>query len=303
MKLIFDSFWRALVYCLHPRVWMLALVPVIVMALLCVGLGYLFWDSAIGTVQNWLESSALLTTIWGWFQSMGVGGLKTVVAPLVVIAVSTPVIVVLSLLVVAFMVTPTIVNMVASRRFPDLQRLSGASWFGSLMWAAGSVVLAMLAMAISVLLWLVPGLVLILPPLIWGWLTYRVLAFDALAEHASVTERRTLFRQHRVPLLAMGLFGGYLSALPSILWASGAFFVVWFVFLVPLAIWLYTFVFAFTSLWFAHYCLAALAQLRQEVAAAEVLTPVDPTPRALTPTMNTPVLISSDSHGDTRSTP
>ncbi|MEI8326744.1 MAG: hypothetical protein WCH44_15535, partial [Betaproteobacteria bacterium] len=49
---------------------------------------------------------------------------------------------------------------------------------------------------------------------------------------------------------------------PSLLWASGAMFVVWFVFLLPLAIWVYTWVFSFASLWFTHYCLAALERLR-----------------------------------------
>jgi hypothetical protein len=36
------------------------------------------------------------------------------------------------------------------------------------------------------------------------------------------------------------------------------------VILVPLAIWIYTLVFAFSSLWFAHYALAALQDLRRE---------------------------------------
>jgi hypothetical protein len=34
--------------------------------------------------------------------------------------------------------------------------------------------------------------------------------------------------------------------------------------LVPVAIWIYTLVFAFSSLWFAHFCLAALEQLRKQ---------------------------------------
>jgi len=34
--------------------------------------------------------------------------------------------------------------------------------------------------------------------------------------------------------------------------------------LVPVAIWIYTLVFAFSSLWFSHYCLAALEQLRKQ---------------------------------------
>jgi hypothetical protein len=39
------------------------------------------------------------------------------------------------------------------------------------------------------------------------------------------------------------------------------------VILVPLAIWIYTLVFAFASLWFAHYCLAALERIRAEAAS------------------------------------
>jgi hypothetical protein len=37
--------------------------------------------------------------------------------------------------------------------------------------------------------------------------------------------------------------------------------------LVPVAIWMYTLVFAFSSLWFAHYTLAALEQLRKKNVA------------------------------------
>ena len=67
---------------------------------------------------------------------------------------------------------------------------------------------------LSVPLWLVPPLVLVLPPLIWGWLTCRVMAFDVLAEHASADERRTILRGQRWPLLAMGVVCGYLGAAP-----------------------------------------------------------------------------------------
>jgi hypothetical protein len=122
---------------------------------------------------------------------------------------------------------------------------------------------------VSIPLWLVPPLILLLPPLIWGWLTYRVMTFDALAEHASREERRQIFRQHRMWLLAMGVVTGYLGAAPSIVWASGALFAAAFVLLVPVAIWIYTLVFAFSALWFAHYCLAALEKLRADAAAAD----------------------------------
>ena len=65
-------------------------------------------------------------------------------------------------------------------------------------------------------------------------------------------------------LLAIGVLSGYLGAAPSLIWASGAMFIAMAPILVPLAIWIYTLVFVFSSLWFAHYCLAALYDLRRE---------------------------------------
>ena len=72
----------------------------------------------------------------------------------------------------------------------------------------------------------------------------------------------------------MGVATGYLGAAPSVVWASGWFFAAAFVFLIPVAIWIYTLVFAFSSLWFAHYCLAALAQLRSAPVVPVPATPV-----------------------------
>jgi hypothetical protein len=172
--------------------------------------------------------------------------------------------------VVAVLMTPALTLLVAERRFPQLERKAGGSFAFSLLWSLGSSVLALIAIVISIPLWLVPPLILVLPPLIWGWLTYRVMAFDALAEHASPQERREIFRRHRPWLLGIGVFCGYLGAAPSLIWASGALLVTMFVILVPLAIWIYTLVFAFSSLWFAHYCLAALQALRTEQAQALV---------------------------------
>ena len=78
-----------------------------------------------------------------------------------------------------------------------------------------------------------------------------------------------IFHRHRAALLGIGILTGYLGAAPSIVWASGVVFAAAFFVMVPLAIWIYTLVFAFSSLWFAHYCLAALQQLRSETAAQE----------------------------------
>ncbi len=268
MNLFFNSFWRAVIYCVRPRVIALSFLPLVVMVALSLGLGYYYWESALDWVRAGLEASTVINSLWTWLQSMGLGSLKLVLAPLIVIFAVTPVIVVLSILLVAFLMTPALRLLVAERRFPTLERKHGDSVLSRVMWSLGSAMLALIALVVSVPLWLVPPLILVLPPLIWGWLTYRVMVFDALAEHASVDERREIFRRHRGWLLGIGVLCGYLSAAPSLLWASGALFAAAFVILVPLAIWIYMLVFAFSSLWFAHYCLSALQTLRAETAPA-----------------------------------
>jgi hypothetical protein len=278
MNLFLDSFWRAVAYCLHPRVIGLSFLPLVIIVGLSVGLGYFYWAPAVDWARALLESSDFMKSVWTWFQGMGAGNLKAVVAPLVVIFMVTPLIVLVSLLTVAAFMTPALTALVAERRFARLERKHGGSMLLSIGWSLGSTLLALVALVISLPLWLVPPLVLILPPLIWGWLTYRVMAFDALADHASREERRELFRRHRGWLLGIGVLTGYLGAAPSVVWASGALFAAAFVILVPLAIWIYTLVFAFSSLWFAHYGLAALERLRAEstIAAPPPAEPASP---------------------------
>ena len=273
MKLVFDAFWRAAAYCLHPRVIALSLLPLLVMVVLALGTGYFFWDAALLGVNDALAGSDWAARIFSWLDGVGIGKLKSAVAPLVVVMAATPVLVVVSLLAVALMMTPAMVSMVGERRFEKLERKKGNGLVTSLLWSLGSTVLALVALLASIPLWFIPPLVLIIPPLIWGWLTYRVMSFDALADHASPQERRKLIKEHRMPLLGIGVVCGYLGAAPTVLWASGVMFLVFAPVLVVVAIWIYTLVFAFSSLWFAHYCLAALQKMRVEQAVAAAIQP------------------------------
>ena len=253
---------------------LLSAVPLLLMALLALVLQHFYWDAAVQGMASLLDDSTLLASMLSWLASWGVVNVMDWLAPLMVVLLASPVLVVVSLLAVAFLMTPALVNMVAVRRFPSLERKQGGALLASISWSLASTVMALLALLFSVPLWLVPPLVLVLPPLIWGWLTYRVMAFDALAEHASKDERREVLRRHRVTLLGMGILTGYLGAAPSIVWASGVVFAAAFVVLLPLAIWIYTLVFAFSSLWFAHFCLQALAQLRAANSAVGAAAPV-----------------------------
>jgi len=280
MKPLLDSFWRAVAYCLHWQVIALSVLPLLLMGGLAWAMGFFFWESSVGGVRSWLESWNLLAALMNWLDSVGLTGLKSALGPLVVVFISTPVIVVLSLLVVAALMTPWMLKLVASRRFPALERKRGGSLVAGIWGATWATLAALTALLLSIPLWLIPPLVLIVPPLIWGWLTYKVMTYDVLADHASREERRELLRRHRPTLFGIGVLTGYLGAAPSLVWVSGLIVLVLAPLLMLVAIWIYTLVFAFSSLWFAHYALAALQALRAEREAA-VLAPQTGTTREL----------------------
>jgi hypothetical protein len=270
LKLLLDSFWRAVAYCLHPKVIGLSLLPLVIGVALALGLGWLYWELAVAAVRDALERWALIDAALRWVESVVGGSFRSVIAPLIVVALAVPVIVVLSVLLVALTMTPAIVGLVEERRFPELERRHGAGLIRSVLYSLGCTLLAGLALLLSLPLWLVPPLVLVLPPLIWGWLTCKVMSFDALATHASADERHALVRAHHWPLLGIGVVTGYLGAAPTLIWAAGVVAFVFAPLLIALSVWLYTLVFAFASLWFTHYVLAALAAMRaEEVAKAQ----------------------------------
>src|SRR5213595_3764038 len=118
MKLLLDSFWRAVAYCLHWQVVALSILPLALMAGLAWVLSSLFWEPALDAVRSTLESWKLLAAVMNWLESIGLPGLKAALGPLVLVFVSIPIIVVLSLLLVASLMTPAILRLVARRRFP-----------------------------------------------------------------------------------------------------------------------------------------------------------------------------------------
>ena len=263
MRRILDSFWRAALYCLHPRVIVLSLLPLLIMGAISLALGYFFWTSTINAIGGYIDNVEMLGVAVRWLNGFG-WDIGPVLAPVLLLLLAIPVIVIVSLLFVAVLMTPAMVTLVAQRRFPQLERKRGGNFLTGLVWSLGSTLVAGVALLLSLPLWLIPPLILILPPLIWGWLTYRVMTYDALADHASSAERQQIIQDNRGALLGIGILSGYLGAAPSLIWASGALFVAFAPILVPVAIWIYTLVFAFSSLWFSHFTLAALEQLREQ---------------------------------------
>lgn len=264
MRNILDALWRAVVYCVQPAVILLSLAPLIVVLLAVFAFAYWGWQPAVDAMQAWLQGGMLEAGTLRLMQWLGLAGQPRFLPVLLVLCLAIPALVMGSLLIVTWLSTPALVRLLALRRFPTLEKKHGGNILASAFWSIGYTVLALCALLVSLPLWLLPPLALLIPPLIWGWLVAKLLPYDVLADHASADERRTLFRRHRLELLVMGIITGLLGSAPSLLFASGVITVALFIVLAPLAIWLYTLIFVFSTLWFGHFCLHALEQLRAE---------------------------------------
>lgn len=265
MKLLLDSFWRAAMYCFHPRVLAMTLLPLILLGGAVLGLAYFFGNDALEWVRQWMVSRVGYDSIVGWMDSIGMGAMQNVLPHLAIIVALTPLLVLLTLLLSSWMMTPSLVSLVGERRFPNMERKHGGGFFSSVFWSFFSFVIALLVLSLSAVVWLpIVPLSLVVPPLVWGWLTYRILSYDALAVHANKDERKKIVHEHRGWLMVLGVVAGYLAMVPTIIIGSSVMAIAFFTILAPLAIWLYVLTFAFASLWFAHYCLAALEKLRKE---------------------------------------
>lgn len=267
MNDIFRSFARALVSQLHPRMLMLTVVPFILATVIWGGMLWWGWEPIMTTARTLLEGSAFTSWIYSMLDWLGLQSLRTVVAPLFVLTLAIPLVIASMLIFISLFSVPAVVRHL-DRSYPDLLKAHGGSIAGSVFQALGNTVVFLLLMIVTLPLWLIPPFFALIPPMLWGWLTYRVMTYDALSEHATAEERKTLMKRHRVPLLAIGVAVGLLGSAPTLLWVWSA--VIIFLFPVVLAgtLWLYVLIFIFSALWFGHYCLRALADLRAERAAA-----------------------------------
>jgi hypothetical protein len=262
MGQLFDSFWRALAYCLHPRVLGLSLLPLLVTGVITLGLSMIFWEPALAAVHSMLQSWSLVDSMLQWMtQTLG-SGFRALFEQIIVVALAIPVIVAFVLVLVGLWSTPAAVAMVSRRRFANLERRHGGSWWKGLGYSLGCTVAALFMVLVTLPLWLIPPLALVLPPLIWGWLTAKVMGFDALAEHANAAERTAILRAHRWPMLLMGVVVGFLCGVPSLVWTMSPVLLLAAPFVMIVCVWLYTMIFTFSALWFTHYALSQLELLR-----------------------------------------
>jgi hypothetical protein len=260
------AFGRAFASALHPRMLWLTFMPFLVATLGWGAVLWFTWASLVAIARGWLEGSGIGATFEHAVAWLGFSAAHAALAPFIVVILAIPLIVVTVLLLIAGISMPMVVRHLSAKRFAGLEERRGGTWYGSLVHGLAATLVCIVLFIVTIPFWLIPPLFAILPPLLWGWLTYRIMTYDALALHASRAERVALIRRHRWPLLAIGVATGLLGTLPTLVWAWSVWLIVLFPVVTAVTVWIYAFILVFSALWFGHYCLDALERLRAEEA-------------------------------------
>jgi hypothetical protein len=263
MRGVLNAYGRALLSQLHGKMLVLSIVPFLLSVALWAVLLYFCLQPMVDYVHAAFIEHDLFGSSTSWLNNLGLGVLKTVVPPLIAMLTLLPLMILTALIFIGVAAMPFVVRHVGGRHYPQLEKKRGGSIAGSVAAALGGFAIFVLAWFVALPLYLFPPAALVVQVLLWGWLTQRVMTYDALADYASAEERATLRRAHRWQLMAIGVVSGVAGAIPGVVWVGGATIaVVFFPFLAAASIWLYILIFIFTGLWFEYYCLEALQQQR-----------------------------------------
>ena len=272
MRAVANAYGRAVLSQMHVRMLVLSAMPLVLSLLLWGVLLYFGLQPLLDWLHGNFVDYEIFRTTSSWLESMHLGFLKSVVVPFFALLLLLPLMILSALLFMNIAAMPFIVRHVGGRHYAKLEQKQGGSMLGGLRAAVSSFLVFIVIWLITLPLYIIPPLAVISSTLLWGWLTSRVLSYDALADYASEDERRLIQRERRWDLLVIGLVSGAAGALPPLLMAAGAALVIA---LLPLFLaimmWLYVLIFIFTALWFQYYCLEALAQLRARTDNATIV--------------------------------
>lgn len=262
MRVVLKSYGRAFLMQFNIKMMLLSLLPSLFALGLWAVVLYFSLQPLIDFLQQNFVNSSGYQLVGNILTFLGLLALKAFIVPLIAMWLLLPMMLFTALIFVACIAMPVINRTISRKYFPALEKKHGAGWWRSLGFTLLSLLAFLFFWVLSLPLSLFLHMGVIIQPLLIGWFTYRVMAYDALAAHASPEERKIIMQQHRWQLWTVGIITGLLSSLPGIIWLGGVLWIVVLPLFAAIAIWLYVLVFMFSGIWFQLFCLDTLHQLR-----------------------------------------
>ena len=197
----------------HPRMLWLMVWPMLV-ALAIWGTAALFlWTKLAvwlaGILKPYVEPAL-------GYVRLDFGDATLIAANVILFLLFVPLVYLTALFILGVFGMQKMVDHVASRSFPHLERKQGGGTMGSL-WNGIVSFAGMLGLfVVSIPLWILPPLWPLIPLVILAWVNQRLLRYDAVAEHAESVEMQRLFREHRGALYLLGFLLALLAYVPFV---------------------------------------------------------------------------------------
>lgn len=211
MSSIPNSLAYALANILHPRMIWLMVWPLVIALGVWGTLAIVFWAQLALALAEWMQSGLAHAPLIGdWDFTTA----TLFLAKVLILVMLVPLIQLTALLILSVFGMPSMVEHVARRSYPRLERRKGGSLAGS-VWNSSFGLLGLVGLGLaSIPLWVFPPLWPLIPVAILAWVNQRVLRYDALAEHATAEEMRRLFAERWGGLYVMGLILALLAYIP-----------------------------------------------------------------------------------------
>ncbi|MDD4887960.1 MAG: EI24 domain-containing protein [Thiomonas sp.] len=238
MNSILSALVAALQSLFHPRMLALMLWPMLLSLVLWVTVAMVFWVDWVAGLTALVQASP----VEQWVATGLFAILSHYLITFLLVMLLLPLIYVTALAITALFVMPMMVNHVAARACPELQRKQGGSTAGSVWNTLLALFLYCAGWVLALPLWLFSPFAIVLPVILSAYLNQRLFRYDALAEHASREEYQQIVERSSGKLYLLGAATGLLQFVPVLNLFS------------PIYI----------GLAFIHFCLAELGQLRRE---------------------------------------
>ncbi len=252
MTSVFTALLEALKTLFSPKMLTLILWPMLLSVLLWGGAAIYFWADWVARMNLLVQ----MTPVEQWVATGMLAIMSHYLISFILIMLLLPVIYVTALVITAVFVMPMMVNHVARKYYPELERLQGGSTAGSVWNTLLAISIYCLGWILLLPLWLFSPFAIVLPVILFAYLNQRLFRYDALAEHASREEFDQIIERSTGKLYLLGAATGLLQFIPLLNLFSPVYI----------------------GLAFIHFCLADLKKLRhgdntpEEIAASGLPT-------------------------------